>query len=76
MEDQFPYTTVPRIVFEGQIVEDIDGKPVAFDPRRVVTEDIHLTDTTFRDGQQARAPYTVEQTVDIIQQLAAKAKKY
>ena len=28
-------------------------------------EDIWITDTTFRDGQQSRAPYTVEQMVDI-----------
>ncbi len=28
-----------------------------------------LTDTTFRDGQQARPPYTVQQIVDIFDML-------
>ncbi len=28
-------------------------------------KDIYITDTTFRDGQQSRAPYTVEQIVHI-----------
>jgi len=70
LEDIFPYHTVPRIVFEGEIVEEIDGKTVSFDPRRVLTADIHVTDTTFRDGQQARPPYTVEQIVAIYDMLS------
>ena len=68
-EEVFPYETVPRIVFDGKVVEEIDGRAVTFDPRRVLTEDIHLTDTTFRDGQQARPPYTVEQIVAIFDML-------
>ena len=39
----------PKTVFDGEIV---DVKPAS---------DIWITDTTFRDGQQARTPYTVEQ---------------
>jgi isopropylmalate/homocitrate/citramalate synthase len=70
LEGMFPYHAVPRIVFDGRIVEEIDGQPVFFDPRRVLAEDIHLTDTTFRDGQQARPPYTVEQTVAVYDMLA------
>ena len=38
----------------------------AFNHRRVPmypADDIWITDTTFRDGQQSRAPYTVEQIV-------------
>ncbi len=47
--DLFPYAQAPRIAF--------DGKSVPMNPPR----DIWITDTTFRDGQQARPPYTVEQ---------------
>ncbi|MDI6764984.1 MAG: histone-lysine N-methyltransferase, partial [Thermodesulfobacteriota bacterium] len=32
-------------------------------------EEIFITDTTFRDGQQARPPYTVEQIVDLYEML-------
>ncbi|MGI5888983.1 MAG: 2-isopropylmalate synthase [Oscillospiraceae bacterium] len=41
---------------------------VAFNHRRVpinMPEEIWITDTTFRDGQQSREPYTVQQIVDI-----------
>ena len=41
---------------------------IAFNYRRVpekMPEDIFITDTTFRDGQQSRAPYTMEQMVHI-----------
>ena len=49
----FPYDEVCRI--------DFDHKLIAIDP----AEEIFITDTTFRDGQQARPPYTVEQICDI-----------
>ncbi|HAW50641.1 TPA: histone-lysine N-methyltransferase [bacterium] len=49
----FPYTEVPRIFF------DFVSVPMSS------SHDIFVTDTTFRDGQQARPPYTVEQIVDI-----------
>ncbi|HPD13987.1 MAG TPA: 2-isopropylmalate synthase [Planctomycetota bacterium] len=51
--DTFPYVEVPRI---------------PFDHRRVPMwppEEIWITDTTFRDGQQARPPYSVEQIVQL-----------
>jgi isopropylmalate/homocitrate/citramalate synthase len=51
--EQFPYTDIPRILF--------DGVMVAPSPAR----EIWITDTTFRDGQQARPPYTPEQIVDL-----------
>ena len=51
--DIFPYTELPRIPFDGQSV------PMNRAP------EIWVTDTTFRDGQQARPPYTVKQIVDI-----------
>ena len=47
--DIFPYTEIPK---------------VAFNHRRVplsMPDEIWMTDTTFRDGQQSRAPYTAEQ---------------
>ena len=46
---------------------------VAFNHRRVplcMPEDIWITDTTFRDGQQSRAPYRPEQIVDIYKMLS------
>lgn len=49
----FPYDEVCRI--------DFDHKLIAIDP----AEERFITDTTFRDGQQARPPYTVEQVCDI-----------
>ena len=47
--EQFPYNEVPKILF--------DGCEVSMD----FPESIWITDTTFRDGQQARPPYSVEQ---------------
>ncbi len=52
-KDIFPYTEVSRI--------DFDHKLLSIRP----PEDIYITDTTFRDGQQARPPYTVRQVVDL-----------
>jgi len=49
----FPYTEFPKIIFDHQTVEyDMPDK-------------IWITDTTFRDGQQARPPYTPEQILRI-----------
>ena len=53
----FPYDEVCRVEF--------DNKFVFIDP----PEEIFITDTTFRDGQQARPPYTVEQIVDLYDML-------
>lgn len=49
----FPYDSIPRIPFNHRLV-----------PMHVPDE-IWITDTTFRDGQQARAPFTVKQIVDL-----------
>lgn len=49
----FPYDEVPKIAFNDRIV-----------PHNM-PEEIWITDTTFRDGQQSRAPYTAEQIVNI-----------
>ena len=46
---------------------------VAFNHRRVplcMPEEIWITDTTFRDGQQSRAPYKPEQIVEIYKMLS------
>jgi len=51
LREIFPYDAVPRIVFDN-VIEPLDPAP-----------DFFITDTTFRDGQQARPPYTVEQIV-------------
>ena len=49
----FPYEEIPKIAFNDRIV-----------PHNMPDE-IWITDTTFRDGQQSRAPYTTEQIVTI-----------
>ncbi|UCH33039.1 MAG: 2-isopropylmalate synthase [Armatimonadota bacterium] len=65
LEDVFPYDRVPLITFDGRIREEINGRVVEFDPREAVRRDLFITDTTFRDGQQARPPYSLEQIRDI-----------
>jgi isopropylmalate/homocitrate/citramalate synthase len=65
LEDTFDYNLPPLIKFDGPVIEYIDGRPVEFDPRTMKTRDIFITDTTFRDGQQARPPYTIDQMVHI-----------
>ncbi len=51
--DIFPYTSVPRVVLEDRLI------PVK------MPKDIWITDTTFRDGQQSRPPYTAKQIAEI-----------
>ena len=51
--DQFPYTEFPKVEFDNTVV------PLE------IPKDIWITDTTFRDGQQARPPYTPEQILRI-----------
>ena len=70
VEDQFDYSLPPKIKFVGPLYEEIDGELVKFDPKEAVQRDIVITDTTFRDGQQARPPYTVEQQVKLFDMLA------
>jgi isopropylmalate/homocitrate/citramalate synthase len=57
LRDIFPYDEVPKIVFDGGL-EEMDPAP-----------EFYITDTTFRDGQQARPPYTVPQIVDMYKML-------
>jgi len=70
VEEVYPYDLPPLIQFEGPVVEMIDGQPVEFDLGAVKDRPIFITDTTFRDGQQARPPYTIDQMVHIYDLLA------
>lgn len=70
LEQTFNYNLPPLIRFDGPVVEYIGGKPVEFDPQSIKSRDIFITDTTFRDGQQARPPYSVDQMVKIFDMLA------
>ena len=49
----FPYSEVPKIAFNDRIVP------------HCMPENIWITDTTFRDGQQSRAPYSAEQILKL-----------
>jgi len=51
--EYFTYDEVPKVVFNHRLV------PME------VPEKFWITDTTFRDGQQSRQPYTVEQMTHI-----------
>jgi citrate (Re)-synthase len=70
LEELFDYSLPPRITFDGSMYEEIDGELVKFDPREALARDLFITDTTFRDGQQARPPYTVEQQVKLFDMMA------
>src|SRR3990172_8800213 len=54
---EFPYAEPPKITFDGAAV------PMEF------PDEIFITDTTFRDGQQAREPYSVAQIVELFHML-------
>ena len=70
LDDMFDYSRPPRIVYESPIYEEINGAIVKFDPQEALKRDLVITDTTFRDGQQARPPYTVEQQVKLFDMMA------
>jgi isopropylmalate/homocitrate/citramalate synthase len=53
--DIFPYDEVCKVKFDHKI-ELIDPP-----------DDIYITDTTFRDGQQARPPFTAQQIEDLFE---------
>ncbi|HPC94530.1 MAG TPA: hypothetical protein PLU87_06290 [Sedimentisphaerales bacterium] len=51
--ETFPYSEFPKVVFDHERVE------------YEIPDQIWITDTTFRDGQQARPPFTPEQILRI-----------
>ena len=55
--DNFNYDEVPKVTFNYRLV-----------PMNCPDE-IWITDTTFRDGQQSRTPYTVEQIITLFKML-------
>ncbi|HLE17641.1 MAG TPA: histone-lysine N-methyltransferase, partial [Syntrophales bacterium] len=57
-KDIFPYQEISRI--------DFDHRICMINP----ASEIFITDTTFRDGQQASPPYSVKQIVDLFTLLA------
>lgn len=54
-EEIFPYDEVCRIEFDHKIIPIQPGK------------EMYITDTTFRDGQQARPPFQVKHIVDLFE---------
>ena len=75
--EQDPYRYELQDVAEAQLFRDIypyeEIPKTPFNHRRVpmnMPKDIWITDTTFRDGQQSRAPYTAKQIVDIYKLLS------
>ncbi len=55
--DFFPYEKICRTYFDNKIIPPTPPK------------EIFITDTTFRDGQQSRPPYTVKQIKDLFEML-------
>ena len=56
-----------------------EAPKTVFNYRRVpldMPEDVWITDTSFRDGQQAMAPYTVKQIVDLYKLMARLGGPY
>jgi len=75
--EQDPYTYSLQDVPEAQLFRDIypyfEVPKTPFNHRRVpmnMPKEIWITDTTFRDGQQSRAPYTADQIVDLYKMLS------
>lgn len=62
--DVFNYEEVPKITFNHRRV-----------PMNM-PEDIWITDTSFRDGQQSMAPYEVKQIVDLYKMLSRLSGPY
>ena len=62
--DVYPYDEVPRIPFNHRRV-----------PMNM-PEEIWITDTSFRDGQQSVEPYTVQQIVDLYRLLSKLGGPY
>ncbi len=51
--NMYPYNEIPKLIFNQRIV------PMD------LPKQIFITDTTFRDGQQSRSPYSTQEVVDL-----------
>lgn len=60
----YEYSTIPKVHFNHLRVQ------------MSMPEDIWITDTSFRDGQQSMYPYTVEQIVDLFKLLSKLGGPY
>ncbi|MHA1861888.1 MAG: 2-isopropylmalate synthase, partial [Candidatus Ranarchaeia archaeon] len=56
-EEIFPYDELPKIIFDFKRV------PMS------LPDHIYITDTTFRDGEQSRVPYSIEQKLRLFDYL-------
>jgi len=68
--EMFPHVKPPYITFDDSVSEQLDGQTYTVNPAEMKTRDIFITDTTFRDGQQSRPPYTVQQCIDLFKLLS------
>jgi len=68
--DMFPHSAPPHVTFDSAITEEIDGETYTIHPGELKKRDIFITDTTFRDGQQARVPYSATQILDLFDMLS------
>ncbi len=80
-EEQYKYSLqdVEEPILFRDIYSYSEVPKVAFNHRRVplnMPEDIWITDTSFRDGQQSVNPYTVEQIVDLYKLLSKLGGPY
>lgn len=57
-KEMFPFDEPPKVIFDGM------------DIPQEVPPDLWITDTSFRDGQQSRDPYSVEQIVELYKYLS------
>ena len=65
--EQFPYTSICRTEFDDVVLAPHPA------------DQLCITDTTFRDGQQARPPYTVSQVAkifDFLHRLGGKTSEF
>jgi isopropylmalate/homocitrate/citramalate synthase len=58
LREVFPFSELPKVTFEEATVPPAPAR------------EVWITDTTFRDGQQARPPYTVEQIAELYRLMA------
>lgn len=56
-KDLFPFKGAPKAVFDGVVVNSN------------IPKELWISDTTFRDGQQSREPYSVEQIANLFKLL-------